>query len=133
MRDIQGISVMLPLLYGAQDGPYILNKDIGSVVKQNFKNLLLTNPGERVMLPKFGVGLHGLLFEPISSITFNAVNARIKEQVQKYLSFINLESIEFITSESDPTLPLNQVQVVISYNLGDMSTSDKLQITSLTS
>mgnify|MGYP003354002300 CR=1 FL=1 len=32
-------------------------------MKQNFKILLLTNPGERVHFPKFGVGLRNYLFE----------------------------------------------------------------------
>lgn len=133
MKSVQGISVSLPLIYGTQDGPYILNKEIGQVVKQNFKNLLLTNPGERVMIPHFGVGLHGLLFQPMNSSTFSKVNSRIHEQVKKYMPFLNLESIEYGTFENNPDIPLNQVNVVIKYNLGNISSSDKLTITSLTS
>tara|TARA_Y100000592_G_C5469251_1_gene318448 strand:- start:2048 stop:2449 length:402 start_codon:yes stop_codon:yes gene_type:complete len=133
MKSVQGISVSLPLVYGTQDGPYILNKEIGQVVKQNFKNLLLTNPGERVMIPQFGVGLHGMLFEPLNSVTFDLINSRIHEQVKKYMSFLNLESVEYATSENNDDIPLNQVNVIIRYNLGDISSSDKLTITSLTS
>ena len=133
MKSVQGISVSLPLVYGTQDGPYILNKEIGQVVKQNFKNLLLTNPGERVMIPQFGVGLHGMLFEPLSSVTFDLINSRIHEQVKKYMSFLNLESVEYATYENNADIPLNQVNVIIRYNLGDISSSDKLTITSLTS
>ena len=133
MKSVQGISVSLPLVYGTQDGPYILNKEIGQVVKQNFKNLLLTNPGERVMIPQFGVGLHGMLFEPLNSVTFDLINSRIHEQVKKYMSFLNLESVEYATYENNADIPLNQVNVIIRYNLGDISSSDKLTITSLTS
>ena len=49
MSSLQGISVRLPLAYSKEDGPYGLNKNIGQVVKQNFKNLVLTSPGERPM------------------------------------------------------------------------------------
>jgi phage baseplate assembly protein W len=133
MKTIQGISVRLPLVYGTQDGPYILNKDVGEVVRQNFKNLLLTNPGERVMMPQFGVGLTGLLFEQMVPTTYDMINARIHEQVRRYMPFINLESIDYGTFENNPNIPLNQVNVSITYNLGDLSSSDKLTITSLTS
>ena len=50
-----GISVKLPLRVTAEDGPYALNKDLVETTKQNFKNLVLTNPGERIMDINFGV------------------------------------------------------------------------------
>ena len=37
-------------------------------VKADLLILLLTNPGERVMLPDFGAGLNRLMFEPNDSI-----------------------------------------------------------------
>ena len=40
-----------------------LTKTMMEVIKQNFKNLVLTNPGERVMLTDFGVGIRRFLFE----------------------------------------------------------------------
>ena len=51
------ISVKLPLEIDPRDGPYASIDDLTEVVRQNFKNLILTVPGERVMLPDFGVGL----------------------------------------------------------------------------
>ena len=127
---MEGISVKLPLTYGNTDGPYILNKNIGEVVKQNFKNLLLTSPGERVMLPDFGVGLRTLLFEEISGSTYERVSARIRDQVFTYLPFINIENIAFVSSDEDPTLPLNAVVVNIHFNLGAIDTSDTLSVRS---
>ena len=62
-----GISVKLPLRVTAEDGPYALTKDLVSTTKQNFKNLVLTSPGERVMDINFGVGIYGLLFENYNS------------------------------------------------------------------
>ena len=49
-----GISPKLPLAVSAPDG-YRLTKTPAEAVKQNFKNLILTSPGERVMIPEFGV------------------------------------------------------------------------------
>ena len=58
MSKLQGISPQLPLVYSHTDGPYQLNKTLKDVVRQNLKMLILTAPGERIMVPEFGVGLH---------------------------------------------------------------------------
>jgi hypothetical protein len=52
----KGYSVALPFVYNKEDGPYALNKNMLDVVKQNLKTLILTDRGERIMLPEFGVG-----------------------------------------------------------------------------
>ena len=90
---LQCLSVSLPLRYDNEDGPYRLNKTLKQVVKQNFKNLILTSPGERVMLPTFGAGVRRLLFEPLTPETFSKVSQRISSQVTKFMSYINIENI----------------------------------------
>ena len=129
MSKLQGISVALPLSYDDQDGPYILNKTILQAIKQNFKNLVLTSPGERVMLPEFGVGIYNFLFENITDETFNRVAERIAEQTRIYLPVINLEAVDFITNENDGNLGLNEIGVAIRYNILPYNGSDELKIT----
>jgi len=63
----KGLSVKLPLYLDPDDG-IGLNKTYRESVKQNFLNLLLTIPGERVMIPRFGVGLKRFLFENDKSL-----------------------------------------------------------------
>ena len=58
-----GFSPSLPLTYNKTDGPYALLKTIRDVGHQNLKMVILTNPGERVMDPLFGVGISRYLFE----------------------------------------------------------------------
>lgn len=128
MSNLQGISVKLPLAYSKEDGPYALNKNLGQVIKQNFKNLVLTSPGERPMVPDFGCGLRRLLFEPISGPIRSRVVTAIQTQVNKYLPFINIEKISFITSDDNPNLGMNEAMVSIKYNVGSVDTSDTLEI-----
>jgi len=130
MSKRDGISVKIPLVYGEADGPYELNKNIGEVVKQNLKNLILTNPGERPMIKSFGVGFHRLMFEPINSTTLDRIKTRILKQVGKFMSFVNIEQIKFITSSEDPSVSNNEVTLILKYNLGDINPSDTLTITS---
>ena len=61
---MNGIGPELPLNKDHRFGTYSLVTSYKNEVKQNFKNLLLTSPGERIMNPDFGVGLRHFLFEP---------------------------------------------------------------------
>jgi len=128
MSNLQGISVKLPLAYSKEDGPYGLNKNLGQVIKQNFKNLVLTSPGERPMVPDFGCGLRRLLFEPMDGPLRSEVVTVINKQVNKYMPFINIEKISFITSDENPNIGINEAIVSIKYNVGSIDTSDTLEI-----
>ena len=128
VKGIEGISVQLPLIYGQSDGPYTLNKTIGQVIKQNFKNLVLTSPGERVMEADFGVGMRQLLFEGINSRTYQIVEERLRSQVSEYMPFINIEEVNFLSADNSPDMSLNAVTVRILYNVGSIDSQDTLEI-----
>ena len=129
MSKLQGISPRLPLVYDKTDGPYQLTKTLKQAISQNLKMLILTQPGERVMIPEFGVGLYGFLFEQINEDTFSNITEKIVEQVNFYIPSVNLEQIKFITSDEDTSLSFNEVQVSIKYNILPFNASDELLIT----
>ena len=132
MSKLEGISVKVPLVYDNTDGPYKLNKSIQEVMKQNMKMVLLTNPGERIFEPDFGVGLHRFLFDTINDDLLDQVAERIKDQVTTYLPNINLVSINFTTSDENASLAINEVQTLIRYEIMPFNSSDTLTITSNT-
>jgi len=130
MTKRQGISPSVPLVYDKTDGPYRLNKTLKEVIKQNFKNIVLTCPGERVMLPDFGVGLYHLLFENLGPETFEEIAQRVAEQTEAYAPAVNLISVVFTTSDEDKTMDSNEVRVSIKYNILPYNEEDELIITS---
>lgn len=71
-------------------------------IKSDLLTLLLTNPGERVMLPDFGTPLKKLLFEPNDS--FVAVEAKniIARSIARWEPRIAVTQIE-VTNEVDKT------------------------------
>jgi phage baseplate assembly protein W len=125
----QGISVSLPLVLDNTDGPYKLNKNLGQVVRQNFKNLLLTSPGERIMIPTFGVGLKRMLFENFSSRTKERIVTAIQEQVDDFMPFVEIERILFSTNEDDKNIALNELRIRIQYGVSTINFSDTLEFT----
>jgi len=96
---MKGLGPLLPLGKDVSFGPYTLITSYKEEVKQNFKNLLLTSPGERVMNPDFGVGLRQFLFEPRMEV-IPKIKQRIVNQTNKYMPFININDINF-GSDSD--------------------------------
>jgi len=112
---MQGIGPKLPLQRDYRFGNYGLTETYGEQIKQNFKNLLLTAPGERIMNPDFGVGLRNFLFEPREKVK-GLVRQRIDEQVAKYMPFIRITRVS-MNSNKDSVSAIDDVvlAVIIEY------------------
>jgi len=122
-----GISPKLPLMLDPTNG-YALNQTYAEAVKQNFKMLLLTSPGERIMDPDFGVGLRNYLFEFNNLDAFSSVSSKVYEQTSTYLPFIEIVDIEMVTQEEDPRLDANKMHLRITYVITPLEFADKLDI-----
>jgi phage baseplate assembly protein W len=125
---MSGISARLPLQYDKVDGPYGLNKTYEDVVKQNFKMLLLTNPGEKIMDPEYGVGIYNLLFEQVGVNSFSGIRARIDRQVSFYMPFIRIIDISFESAQDSMEILENEVNIKIQYEILPLKRNDVLQI-----
>ena len=119
----RGISLKLPIGYDAEDGPYALTKTLPETVKQNFKNLMLTCPGERVMDINFGVGIKRYLFENLEDNVIEDLRARTFEQVSKYIPFIKV--LDFQTFYDEGNYLWN---VRIKYVIEPLGVGDELSI-----
>ena len=125
---MSGISPRLPLTVDEVDGAYGLLKNYTQVAKQNFKMLLLTSPGERIMNPDFGVGLRRYFFENNGPRTYADINDRILQQTKTYLSFIQLNKIDFSIPEHELDLHPHQLSIVIEFTILPLKTTTTLQI-----
>jgi phage baseplate assembly protein W len=123
-----GITPKLPLLVDSYDGHYKLIKDYKELVKQNFKNLVLTSPGERVMDPEFGVGIRNYLFEQDDLTLRSAIQSRISQQVSRYMPFVQILETSFSSQLSDPDFGNNQLAVRIRYVILPLDQIDTLEI-----
>jgi phage baseplate assembly protein W len=122
-----GFSPKLPLVTDQEDG-YALTKNLKEVAKQNFKMLVLTNPGERIMDPTFGVGILAYLFENNTPSVYQQIESRIRQQAEKYLPYITVENIQFNSPIDNPGLADNFLGVSISYSIQRLGVRDTLQI-----
>lgn len=75
-------------------------------IKSDLLCLLLTNPGERVMLPEFGTPLKKLLFEQNDVVLQNQARRLISDAIARWEPRVAIQNIE-VSSEIDRS-SLNQ-------------------------
>jgi phage baseplate assembly protein W len=113
-----GLSPKLPLTVDEADGHYVLNKTIKETASQNLKMLVLTNPGERIMDPDFGVGVRRFLFENNSPLVYDEIRQRIQAQTKKYLGYINISAVIFNEGSADKSqFDSNITTIIIEYSI----------------
>lgn len=99
---MNALAPKFPLKVDSKDG-YKMVRDYRALVRQNLINLLLTNPGERVMMPRFGVGVNQMIFEHGSSPVVDTVMANIVTQSGQYMPYITIEDISLNQNETTAT------------------------------
>ena len=117
------LSIALPVVQDGTDG-FRMIKNLRSLVKQNLKMLVLTNPGERVMEPDFGVGIKQFLFQNFSDDTFSQIDNKIREQAKLYMPIININDVSFFSEEQDS----NILRMKLSYSIPDIAANELLDL-----
>ena len=73
-------------------------------IKSDLLILLLTNPGERVMLPEFGTGLRELVFEPNDSTLRARARELIVSAIETWEPRVTVDQIEITTDIDEDRL-----------------------------
>jgi phage baseplate assembly protein W len=90
--------------------------------KTNLINLLLTNKGERIMQPDYGIGLQHLLFE--QQIKEDHLNEIINSQINFYIPAIQLKKTEIDFKPNE-----NTMYISIAYTFRTDGEEDAIGIT----
>ena len=97
-----------------------------AAIKADIMQLLLTNPGERVMMPTFGPPLRALLFEPNKPDTYDKIKSAITTSIERWEPRIVVTNI-IVTDSMKNTGPdaiianmnSNSVYIQINFLLPD--------------
>ncbi|QDP63318.1 MAG: hypothetical protein GOVbin703_65 [Prokaryotic dsDNA virus sp.] len=104
------------------------NHTIEKVALQNLKMLVLTAPGERIMDPNFGVGIRNFLFEQNVASTYSNIKTRIIRQVQEYLSFLEIISVDFDSDTNNPQFLANGLLITIEFVITPLGRASVLSL-----
>ncbi|MBT2988003.1 MAG: GPW/gp25 family protein [Candidatus Thiodiazotropha sp. (ex Ctena orbiculata)] len=114
MRDpdtIYGTGIQLPLLRH----PGFSWISGGDAVTQSLRAVLLTEPGERIGRPTFGVGLRRYLFAPNNLATRAAMRQDIVDAVARDEPRVRLDEVDIRVDAIEPTL----LRIELHYHLKD--------------
>ncbi|TCO70109.1 GPW/gp25 family protein [Rhodovulum euryhalinum] len=117
---MSGRHLSFPFTIG-EDGRPRTPADLSDHVRGEVIQLLLTDPGERPFLPRFGGGLKRLVFEANSEVTAGLARARLSKALSFYLGE-RLVVRELVTDATDTTLSVDLV-----YELADTSETRRLR------
>jgi phage baseplate assembly protein W len=98
------VAVGVPLPFDAE-GVFNLTYTTQEQMKSNILNILLTEPGERVFKPDFGVGLRNYLFENFTDT--EDLRERITSQVEVYAPDIEILNVDLNKDPNSHTLSVN--------------------------
>ena len=126
---MSNISPVLPLQTDPTNG-FLNNHTEISAIIQDLKMLLLTAPGERVMDPNFGVGMRNFIFEQNEPSTYSRIKAKILNQTQEYLPFIDMEEIKFDSENENSRVKPNTLLVTLRFTISPLgiSTSTTIEV-----
>jgi phage baseplate assembly protein W len=82
-------------------------------IRQSIWLILSTAPGERVMRPDFGCGIHDLVFAPNTAGTAGQIINEVREALTRWEPRIDVLAVDAIPDENQPNL----LRIAISYQV----------------
>ncbi len=92
-------------------------------LKYNIINYLLTDNGERVFEPTFGIGLRREVFEQITDTRAAELQGMIRSGVERYFPNVQVIDIKVI-----PFADQNLINITFTYNIINTGQTDQITI-----
>jgi len=119
------IGIRTPMRLGqGSDGIFQMHFNIANQIKDNFRNLLLTNHGERLAIYNFGANLKPLTLELGSEVFDDELLLRINTAVSKFMPFISLDRLERKFDNLDNEA-VAKIKIKIFYNVPALGISNQ--------
>lgn len=88
-------SIYYPFAVDEGVGRFAEESDYASHVEQLIRQVLFTNPGERINRPDFGCGLRRMVFAPNSDVTASLTRVTVYQALETWLGdLISVEEVK---------------------------------------
>ena len=116
-KKIEVYGLNFPLGSEAEKGGYFKKISGIKMIRAAIRQLLLTERGERVMLPEFGCNLRKFLFSPLDENTFTSIKEEIRTSFQRYIVGASIVKLAvFPTGDTGPSGG-NSLQIILTIKL----------------
>tara|TARA_B100000424_G_scaffold194275_1_gene151704 strand:- start:1204 stop:1695 length:492 start_codon:yes stop_codon:yes gene_type:complete len=111
------------------DGFFATTSTTIEAVKNNIRNLLQTNEGERFFQPNLGLNLRALLFEHITNENLIGVQDAILDKMEFWLPFVEIRDIQILSRNNTTDIGANEIRIKILFNIiQDPNTLDSVTL-----
>ena len=124
------VGIDLPIRRGNNlDGFFATTSTTIEAVKNNIRNLLQTNEGERFFQPNLGLNLRRLLFEHITNENLIGIQDSIMDKINFWLPFVEIRDIQVLSRDNTTYVGANEIRVKILFNIKqDPNTLDSITL-----
>jgi phage baseplate assembly protein W len=124
------VGIDLPIRRGdGLDGFFATTSTTIEAVKNNIRNLLQTEEGERFLQPNLGLNLKTILFEQITNDNLFSIQNAILDKMEFWLPFVEVRDIQVLSKNEDTTIGTNEIRVKILFNIKqDPNTLDSVTL-----
>lgn len=124
------IGLKTPMQIGeSNDGIFAMHFNLANQIRDNFRNLLLTNHGERVGVFDFGANLQPLSMELGSDILDEELATRIKTAAARFMPWIDLVELRR-TLDNDNNQSVAKINLRVFYDVPNLGVKrDAVEVT----
>ena len=125
-----GIDYPVNLSVSGSDGYFQATTTTIQAVKNNIRNVLKTEQGERLMQPKLGLNLKKYLFEPYTEELRDRIRNEIYDIFKFWLPFVEVRRLDINMSGIDSSVGRNTMNISMDFNITrDPTTFESIEIT----
>jgi phage baseplate assembly protein W len=82
-----------------------------TAISRSLKNIIMTNPGERLFQPDVEGGLGPLMFEQFNDLTTSRIESKIRQAIGKFEPRADVQSINVIPNPKENAYQVNIVYI----------------------
>lgn len=119
------IGIVTPMRLSSTNASFFeMHVDLEKQIRDNFRNMVSTNHGERMLLNDFGANLSELAYEMGTESIDGQAMKRITKTTEKYMPFVVLNSFE-TTKETSLDGNLARVGVIVVFSVPSLAIEEQ--------
>jgi uncharacterized protein len=117
------VSCKVPFQISSNGGVAVVT-DEAEAIRQMMISVLMTNDGERIMLPRFGANVQARLFEDVDSLVSAQNEAEIMEELRTISPLLTILGVKFSQNPNEPSA----VELSIQYSINSSNSLLRVRI-----
>jgi uncharacterized protein len=120
-----GLEVMVPFQINPATGQVMTVNQYQEIIAQHVLSVLMTAPGERVMLPTYGVGMQNYVFQPGTPLVEAQIQSTIQSSFKTWEPAVIIQNVDVTTTTQQP----NVLTVTVTYSTTPYTATNQVTVT----